>query len=60
MLNVYVALMGRIAELQRREEGQTMAEYAVILTLIAVVVAAALVTLQGNISGALTSVGSRL
>lgn len=40
----------------RREEGQTMAEYAVILTVIAAVVIAALVALVAAITGRLDSV----
>lgn len=40
----------------RREEGQGMAEYAVILTVIAVVVAGVLVLLAGGIGAALEKV----
>lgn len=40
----------------RREEGQGMAEYAVILAVIAVVVAGVLVVLAGGIGGALEKV----
>ena len=40
----------------RREEGQGMAEYAVILAVIAVVVAGVLVVLAGGIGDALTKV----
>ena len=35
------------------EEGQTMAEYGVVLAVIAAIVVAALVALQGGITGAL-------
>jgi pilus assembly protein Flp/PilA len=44
----------------RREDGQSLAEYALILALIAVVVAGVLVTLQGSISGIFTSISSKL
>jgi pilus assembly protein Flp/PilA len=40
----------------RREEGQTMAEYGLILALIAVVVAAVMVTLGGQIRDTIQSV----
>ena len=43
-----------------REEGQTLAEYALILALIAVGVIAAVILLQGSISGLFTSVGSKI
>lgn len=38
------------------EEGQTMAEYGVVLAVIAAIVVAALIALQGGITGALTRV----
>ena len=60
MPTIQPELLDRFTALLRREEGQTMAEYGVILALIAVVVAATLVTLEGNISGALAAVGGRL
>jgi Flp pilus assembly pilin Flp len=37
-------------DLLRREEGQTMAEYAVILSVISIVVVGALLLLSGNIN----------
>ena len=43
-----------------QESGQGLAEYALILALVAVVVVAALIFLQGGISGILSSVGSQL
>ena len=39
-----------------REEGQTMAEYGVVLAVIAVTVVAALTLLSGGISGAISNV----
>jgi Flp pilus assembly pilin Flp len=38
------------------EEGQTMAEYGVVLAVIAAIVVAALVALQGGITGAINRV----
>jgi Flp pilus assembly pilin Flp len=49
-------LLGGLAARLRREEGQTMAEYALILALIAVVTAAVIVTLGGKISSVFSSV----
>ena len=49
-------LLGGLAARLRREEGQTMAEYALILALIAVVTAAVIVTLGGKISSVFNSV----
>jgi Flp pilus assembly pilin Flp len=43
-----------------REEGQTMAEYAVILTVIAVAVLVALGLLSGNITKVLNSVADAI
>lgn len=49
-------LLGGLAARLRREEGQTMAEYALILALIAVVTAAVIVTLGGQISSLFNSI----
>lgn len=55
-LHVLVAdLLHRVRQEQR---GQTMAEYAVILTLITVAVLVALLFLSGRISGVIERVGS--
>jgi Flp pilus assembly pilin Flp len=42
------------------EDGQSLAEYALILALIAVVVAAALLTLQTQISGVFNTISSSI
>jgi Flp pilus assembly pilin Flp len=42
------------------EEGQTMAEYGVVLAVIAIGVVVALTALSGGISGAITNVVSKL
>ena len=44
----------------RREDGQTMTEYGVLLALIAVVVIVALLVLGPQISGVFSKVGSQL
>ena len=44
--------------LRRREEGQTMAEYGVILAVITATIIAALVFLSGNIANVLNRVAS--
>jgi len=49
-------LLGGLAARLQREEGQTMAEYALILALIAVVTAAVIVTLGSKISSVFNSV----
>jgi Flp pilus assembly pilin Flp len=43
-----------------REEGQTMAEYAVILTVITVLVLAALTLLSGNISNVINRIADAI
>lgn len=46
------------AALQSREEGQTMAEYGVVLAVITIAVFGALTLLSGNIEGAVTRVAN--
>jgi Flp pilus assembly pilin Flp len=48
------------AWLQSRQEGQTMAEYGVVLAVITVAVIAALTLLSGNIEAALTRVAGAI
>jgi Flp pilus assembly pilin Flp len=45
-----------LAELPRREEGQTMAEYGVVLAVITIAALSALTLLVGNVTNALTRV----
>jgi Flp pilus assembly pilin Flp len=45
-----------VAELRKREDGQTMAEYGVVLAVITLGVVVALGLLSGAISGAISSV----
>jgi Flp pilus assembly pilin Flp len=51
MLEVFVSLQNRLATL-RDEQGQTMAEYGVVLAVITLLVVGALTVLSGKISGA--------
>jgi Flp pilus assembly pilin Flp len=44
----------------KREEGQTLAEYALILALIAVAVAGAIIFLRGTIQSLFSSIGSSI
>ena len=60
MPTIQPELLDRFTALLRREAGRTRAAYGFILAPVAVVVAATLVTLEGNISGALAAVGGRL
>jgi Flp pilus assembly pilin Flp len=49
-------MMQLIAKLQQREEGQTMAEYAVILGVIGLAISLALTALSGAIASAINAV----
>ena len=46
--------------LTQRERGQTMAEYAVVLAVIAIGIVVALTTLRGGITGSLSKVTSAI
>jgi Flp pilus assembly pilin Flp len=50
----------RVDALRRREEGQTMAEYGVVLAVITLAVVAALTLLSDNVRSALESVANIL
>ncbi len=50
----------RLKKEVQREEGQSLAEYALILALIAVVAIAALTLLGGNVSGILEQIAKQL
>ena len=56
MLDLYTKLQARLA----KEDGQTMAEYAVVLAVIAIGIFVALGVLSGSISGALSTVASKI
>lgn len=53
-------LLGGLAARLRSEDGQTMAEYALLLTLIVVVTVAVVAALGGSISSIFTSVTNSL
>jgi Flp pilus assembly pilin Flp len=46
----------RLRTLAEREDGQTMAEYSIVLSIISIAVIAAMLLLAGSISDALTTV----
>jgi Flp pilus assembly pilin Flp len=56
MLKLAVYLQALAGRTSGREEGQTMAEYAVILTVITAVVLVALTLLSGNIGNVLNRI----
>ncbi len=58
---LFTDLYVRITEkLQRDEDGQGLAEYALILALIAIIAIIALIFLGGRISGTLSTVGDSI
>ncbi len=57
---LYVAFTSFISSLTDREEGQGLAEYALILALIAIVAIVALIFLGGQVSKILSTVGSSI
>lgn len=58
MLKLVAFVQSHAAALRSREEGQTMAEYGVVLAVITVGIIVALVALSGGISEALDKVTS--
>jgi Flp pilus assembly pilin Flp len=55
-MTIFNALVLRTQALTRREEGQTMAEYGVILAVISVGVIAALTALSGGVQNTITNI----
>jgi pilus assembly protein Flp/PilA len=55
MTSIYLRIMGLI---RRDEDGQGLAEYALILALIAIIAIVALIFLGGQVSKILSTVGS--
>jgi Flp pilus assembly pilin Flp len=53
-------IIGRLAGLGEREDGQTMAEYAILVAVIAVVVLAAAVFLGNSISSIFSSLAGHI
>jgi Flp pilus assembly pilin Flp len=56
MLKLFTFVQAAADSLRRREEGQTMAEYGVVLAVIALGVVLAMTALSGAITGAINSV----
>jgi Flp pilus assembly pilin Flp len=53
-------ILARLDALVRRESGQTMAEYAVVLAVIAISIFVALGALGGSINGALDTITAQI
>jgi Flp pilus assembly pilin Flp len=60
MLKLQIKLHDLYSSLRDREEGQTLTEYALILSLVSVASIAALGTLSGGINGVLQTVTTAL
>jgi pilus assembly protein Flp/PilA len=60
MLSMIANLQSLLARMVRDEEGQGLAEYALILVFVAIVVIAALTLLGSNISSVLSSVAGKI
>ena len=60
MLKLFILAQVAADALRRREEGQTMAEYGIVLAVITIAVIGAITLLAGNIRGALESVAGIL
>jgi pilus assembly protein Flp/PilA len=56
MLKLFVAIQNKLAEVRSEEEGQTMAEYGVVLAVITLLIVGTLVLLSDGINAALTDV----
>jgi Flp pilus assembly pilin Flp len=60
MTKLYVLLHGLVQAAREDEDGQTMAEYAVVLAVIVVAIAGTLALLAGGINSTLSSVTASL
>jgi Flp pilus assembly pilin Flp len=60
MLKLFNFVQAAADSLRRREDGQTMAEYGVVLAVICIAVVVAIGTLSGAITGALDAVSALL
>ncbi len=60
MTKIFTALQLRLMDLRSREEGQTFAEYGLILALVAIVLVVALGVLATGLDGNLRDVASHL
>jgi pilus assembly protein Flp/PilA len=57
---VFVQLLSAMASLQSREEGQGLAEYGLILALVAVVAVGAVTLLGTNVSAKISSIATSI
>jgi pilus assembly protein Flp/PilA len=57
---IYLQTLLKLRDASRRQEGQTMTEYGVLLALVAVVVIASVAILGGKISDVFTNVTGKL
>jgi Flp pilus assembly pilin Flp len=60
LLKLFVFAQAYAAELHAREEGQTMAEYGVVLAVVTIAVIGAITLLSSNVRNAITSVANIL
>ncbi len=60
MLKLFVAAQLRLAELRDREEGQAMAEYALIIALVAVLLIGTLILFKDSLVNTFGDITSRL
>ncbi len=60
MMNPIFDIVGMLVTRLRNQEGQTMAEYGILIAVIAVIVVAAAVILGGKISGIFSTAGNSL
>jgi Flp pilus assembly pilin Flp len=58
MMNLAARIAARLAATRRGQEGQGLAEYSMLLALVAIVAIAGLLFLGGNITATLTSIGT--
>jgi Flp pilus assembly pilin Flp len=60
MIKTYAYLETLLHSIRNRENGQTMAEYAVVLAVIVVAIVATLIVLAGGITKTLSSVTAKM
>jgi pilus assembly protein Flp/PilA len=58
--NLIDFVTGLVVRIRHSEEGQTMAEYGILIGVIALVVVAAAITLGSNITGAFNSAATKI
>lgn len=60
MMNGIFDVVGMLVARMRNQEGQTMAEYGILIAVIAVIVVVAAITLGGSIANLFSSTGGHL